>query len=125
MEPSPDPADVSRRDIESFVRFRLERVKPATVSADFRALQQFFKWLVREEEIEKNPLLEPIRDQRTVWARPVVRNQLDFLAVTLRHQPQQIELRNRPGGDMIDAMQLRTRDHDVPDEVSEHDGRES
>jgi hypothetical protein len=30
-----------RRDIETFVRHRRERVKPATVSADFRALQQF------------------------------------------------------------------------------------
>src|SRR5689334_17150033 len=49
------PADVHRRDIEAFVRHRLERVKPATVSADFRALQQFFKWLVREEEIDRSP----------------------------------------------------------------------
>jgi site-specific recombinase XerD len=52
----PEPAEVGRRDIEGFVRFRLAQVKPATVSADFRALQQFFKWLVREEEIEKNPM---------------------------------------------------------------------
>jgi integrase/recombinase XerC len=50
------PADVTRRDIEGFVRRRLESVKPATVSADFRALQQFFKWLVREEEITINPM---------------------------------------------------------------------
>jgi integrase/recombinase XerC len=52
----PTPVAVTRRDIESFVRFRLTQVKPATVSADFRALQQFFKWLVREEEIDKNPM---------------------------------------------------------------------
>jgi integrase/recombinase XerC len=50
------PADVQRRDIEAFVRHRLEQVKPATVSADFRALQQFFKWLVREEEIDRSPV---------------------------------------------------------------------
>ncbi|MCW2496438.1 tyrosine-type recombinase/integrase [Jatrophihabitans sp.] len=50
------PSDVSRRDIEAFVRARLDRVKPATVSADFRALQQFFKWMLREEEIDKNPM---------------------------------------------------------------------
>lgn len=56
VDPSPDPVEVTRRDIEGFVRFRLSKVKPATVSADFRALQQFFKWLVREEEIEKNPM---------------------------------------------------------------------
>src|SRR4051794_15589855 len=56
QDPSPDPAEVSRRHIESFVRFRLDQVKPATVSADFRALQQFFKWLMREDEIAKNPM---------------------------------------------------------------------
>ena len=50
------PADVTRRHIEAFVRFRLAKVKPATVSADFRALQQFFKWMVREEEIAANPM---------------------------------------------------------------------
>lgn len=55
-DPSPDPSEVTRRDIESYVRARLTQVKPATVSADFRALQQFFKWLLREEEIEKNPM---------------------------------------------------------------------
>lgn len=56
LEPPPAPTEVRRRDIEAFVRFRLGQVKPATTSADFRALQQFFKWLVREEEIEKNPM---------------------------------------------------------------------
>src|SRR5882757_916464 len=51
------PSEVTRRDIEAFVRQRLEVVKAATVSADFRALQQFFKWLVREDEIDHNPML--------------------------------------------------------------------
>jgi len=50
------PADVTRRDVEAFVTARLGKVKPATVSADFRALQQFFKWLVREDEIGANPM---------------------------------------------------------------------
>src|SRR4051794_20792797 len=51
------PAEVTRRDVEAFVRHRLDKVKPATVSADFRALQQFFKWLQREEEVERNPMV--------------------------------------------------------------------
>jgi hypothetical protein len=37
------PADVTRRDIEAFVRHQLTSVRPATVSAHFRALQQFRK----------------------------------------------------------------------------------
>lgn len=54
--PDTQPTDVTRRDVEAFIRHRLEQVKPATVSADFRALQQFFKWLVREEEIDRSPM---------------------------------------------------------------------
>jgi integrase/recombinase XerC len=53
---SPDFNEVTRRHVEAFVRHRLAQVKPATVSAEFRALQQFFKWLVREEEIDTNPM---------------------------------------------------------------------
>ncbi len=53
---SPGPESVTRRDIEAFVTDRLTRVKPATVSADFRALQQFFKWMLHEEEIERSPM---------------------------------------------------------------------
>jgi site-specific recombinase XerD len=53
---SPDFNEVSRRHVEAFVRHRLAEVKPATVSAEFRALQQFVRWLVREEEIDTNPM---------------------------------------------------------------------
>jgi integrase/recombinase XerC len=56
-EANPAPDAVKRRDIEAFVTARLAQVKPASVSADFRALQQFFKWLEGEEEIERNPIL--------------------------------------------------------------------
>jgi site-specific recombinase XerC len=30
--------------------------KPSTCSLSFRALQQFFGWLVREEEIDRSPM---------------------------------------------------------------------
>src|SRR5437870_1581683 len=49
-------AQVTRRDVEAFVRHRLTQVKPATVSADFHALQQFWKWMVREEEIDRDAM---------------------------------------------------------------------
>jgi integrase/recombinase XerC len=55
-ERNPAPDEVTRRDIEAFVTARLKVVKPATVSADFRALQQFWKWMVREDEIATNPM---------------------------------------------------------------------
>src|SRR5215472_8675901 len=50
------PHEVARRDLEAYVAARLAEVKPATVSADFRALQQFWKWMVREDEVAVNPM---------------------------------------------------------------------
>ena len=68
-EPRLSRGQLTRRDVESFVRHRLDKVKPATVSADFRALQQFYKWLLREEEVERNPMdgaLPPIVPEQPV-----------------------------------------------------------
>lgn len=50
------PAAIKRRDIEAYVGERLASVKPATVSVQFRALQQFWKWLVAEEEVKASPM---------------------------------------------------------------------
>jgi integrase/recombinase XerC len=50
------PTDTRRRDLEAFVTRRLAQVKPATVSAEYRALQQFWKWMLREEEIQQSPM---------------------------------------------------------------------
>ena len=56
-EGNPAPDRVTRRQVEAFVRQRLGVRKPATVSAEFRALQQFWKWMVREDEITVNPMV--------------------------------------------------------------------
>lgn len=47
---------VKREHIEAFVAERRSRVKPATVSVEFRALQQFWKWAEREDEIDRSPM---------------------------------------------------------------------
>ena len=56
-EGGPSPDEVTRRQVEAFVRHRLDLRKPATVSAEFRALQQFWKWMLREDEITVNPMV--------------------------------------------------------------------
>ena len=43
--------DVSRKDVQRWVVWLLGRYSPAYASNQFRALQQFFKWLAAEEEI--------------------------------------------------------------------------
>src|SRR5436309_903383 len=41
---------VRREHVESYFAGRRQSVKPATLSIEFRALQQFWKWAVEEDE---------------------------------------------------------------------------
>lgn len=47
---------IRRMHLESFVADRLATVKASTVSVQFRALQQFFKWAVAEDELPSSPM---------------------------------------------------------------------
>lgn len=49
-------ADIERSDIESFIVDQLKRRTPSTAATRFRCIQQFFKWLTAEGEIESNPM---------------------------------------------------------------------
>src|SRR5688500_8492452 len=51
-----DPREITRTDLTAFLAAMNETWKPATCSLTFRALQQFFGWLVREEEIDHSPM---------------------------------------------------------------------
>jgi len=51
-----DPRYITRAELTAFLAAMNERWKPATCSLAFRALQQFFGWLVREEEIDHSPM---------------------------------------------------------------------
>lgn len=47
---------IRKAHLEGFVASRLASVKPATISVQYRALQQFFKWAVTEDEIPSSPM---------------------------------------------------------------------
>jgi site-specific recombinase XerD len=47
---------VRREHVESYFATRRQTVKPATLSIEFRALQQFWRWAVQEDEIERSPM---------------------------------------------------------------------
>ena len=47
---------VRREHIESYMATRRAEVKPTTQSLEFRALQQFWKWAVEENEIDRSPM---------------------------------------------------------------------
>ncbi|MFI5960481.1 tyrosine-type recombinase/integrase [Cryptosporangium sp. NPDC051539] len=50
--------EVGRRDIEDWTANRLEFRAAGTVNAEWRGLQQFFKWLALEDEIDVDPFVK-------------------------------------------------------------------
>ncbi len=51
-----DPRELTRADLTTFMAAMNEEWRPSTSSLTYRALQQFFGWLVREEEIDRSPM---------------------------------------------------------------------
>lgn len=51
-----DVSSLTRRVVSDYVLDRSERVAPATISIEFRALRVFFGWCVLEEEITVSPM---------------------------------------------------------------------
>ncbi len=50
-------ADVRREDVEAFLVERSDAgMRPATLAQRFRSLQQFFKWLAAEGEVDGSPM---------------------------------------------------------------------
>lgn len=51
-----DPRSLTRGELTGFFAAQAREWKPSTCSLVYRALQQFFGWMVREEEIERSPM---------------------------------------------------------------------
>jgi site-specific recombinase XerD len=47
---------VRREHVESYLAMRRATVKPTTLSLEYRALQQFWRWALEEEEIARSPM---------------------------------------------------------------------
>jgi site-specific recombinase XerD len=52
----PQVTALSTRDVEAFIEDQLGRYKPSTAATRYRDLQQLFKWLINEGEIETSPM---------------------------------------------------------------------
>lgn len=50
-------ATIHREHVESFIEDQLTRLKPASAANRYRSLQQFFKWLAEEGEIQESPMV--------------------------------------------------------------------
>lgn len=67
-------ADVRREDVEAFLVDRQDAgMRPATLSQRFRSLQQFFKWLAAEGEIDGSPMATMRPPQVPETPPPVLR----------------------------------------------------
>ena len=51
-----DVRQVRKTHIEGFIVDQLQHNKPSTASVRYRALQQFFKWCVEEDELDRSPM---------------------------------------------------------------------
>lgn len=49
--------DIKARHIQAFIVYETERTSTSTANVRFRALQQLFKWLLAEEEIDRSPMM--------------------------------------------------------------------
>lgn len=47
---------IRREHVEAFVADQLDRLSPATAAKHYRSLQQFFKWLADDGEIDRSPM---------------------------------------------------------------------
>lgn len=49
-------AQVTRRHVEAYIGVLVETKAPATAAKHYRSLQQFWRWLLTEEEIDRSPM---------------------------------------------------------------------
>ncbi len=51
-----DPREIGKRDIEDFMGHMTTTRSASTANVAYRALQQWFKWMVSEDEIDRSPM---------------------------------------------------------------------
>jgi site-specific recombinase XerD len=68
---------VRREHIESYLAARRAHVSPSTLSLEYRALVQFWKWAVEEDEVERSPM-EKMRAPRIPDAPVPIVSPADF-----------------------------------------------
>ena len=56
-----DARDITRDHLNEFIIYLTDTKSATTANTRYRALQQYFKWLAAEDEIETNPFLKNMR----------------------------------------------------------------
>ncbi|GIH03403.1 hypothetical protein Rhe02_14700 [Rhizocola hellebori] len=66
------PSAVSKADIESFQVWMIQTRSASTALNKYKALQQFFRWLVDDEEIERSPLAKVRQPRQPAKLIPII-----------------------------------------------------
>lgn len=117
--------ELNRRAVESFLADLAGRMKPATVAVRFRSLQQFFKWLVDEGEMDVSPMagmsaptvpVEPVEVLDIEAARKLVATCTGRTFPERRDQAL-LRLFLDTGARLAEVTQLQVADVDLDDNV--------
>jgi site-specific recombinase XerD len=85
-------ASIRREHVESWIESLLERFRPATAAVRFRSLQQFFRWLLAEGEIERDPM-ERMSAPRIPDEPPAILTTADLRALVKACEGQDLDAR--------------------------------
>ncbi|MEU7842668.1 phage integrase N-terminal SAM-like domain-containing protein [Micromonospora sp. NPDC049114] len=64
VDAAKDPTEVTRGHAEAFQAWMIETRSPSTALNKHKGLQQFFKWLLAEEDIDRSPM-DRVRQPKT------------------------------------------------------------
>jgi integrase/recombinase XerC len=67
-----DPTDVERKHVEWFITWMIHTRSPSTALNKYKSLQQFFKYLLDEDEIDRHPMAKLTQPNQPEKLVPVV-----------------------------------------------------
>jgi site-specific recombinase XerD len=73
-------ASIAREHVEAFIEDLDARFKPATVGVRFRSLQQLFRWMLEEGELDRDPM-ERMRSPKVPEDPPAVLSDAELRAL--------------------------------------------
>ncbi|MCU1688046.1 MAG: integrase family protein [Amycolatopsis sp.] len=82
-----DPTDVERKHVDWFITWMIDTRSAATALNKYKCIQQLFKYLIDEDELERHPMAKLTQPNQPGKLIPIVRD--DELAALLRHLQRQ------------------------------------
>jgi site-specific recombinase XerD len=112
---------IRREHVESFIEDLDRRFKPATVGVRFRSLQQLFRWMLEEGEIERDPM-ERMRSPKVPEDPPAVLSDAELRALLRaaegdRRDTAILRVFIDTGARLSEVANLRLKDVDLDDQT--------